>query len=111
MTNLKLHIFPIILMLLWMIGCHPESYNSSLGDFSHQILEEEEIPYFVHTPEFRIQVKEAYEELYGLQEIDFRKKGEPEWLGHCLTKDLLRGGNKKSGDKVSWNGKTFCVPW
>ncbi len=111
MTNLKLHTFPIILMLLWMIGCHPGSYDPSFDDFTIQLQEEEEIPYFVHTPEFKIQVREAYEELYGIADTNLKNNGDPEWLGHCLTEDPLRGGNTKSGDKVSWKGKTFCVPW
>lgn len=90
----------------------PEELHGNITDEAAYM----EVPDYINSAEYRMILEKTYIDLFD-KEITAKMRDEGiRWLGYCHEDSAINNTSNnrsiiKSGDKIQWNGDTFCLPW
>ena len=75
-----------------------------------------EVPDYINSAEYKMILEKSYIDLYDKEITSEMREEGIRWLGYCYvdSNPIDSQGIRtkiKSGDKIQWNGDTFCLPW
>jgi hypothetical protein len=75
-----------------------------------------EVPDYIYSAEYRMILEKTYIDLFDKEITSAMRDEGIRWLGYCHEDSVMNDSSNnrtkiKIGDKVQWNGDTFCLPW